>query len=174
MARVLKAKYYAREDWFLSATVRPNASFVWRSILASQELLKGRIRRRIGNGMTSTIWNSLWLPHPSDPWIATTMPPEAASMPVASLINAATETWDMERVVQLLNARDQILISKLVISIDCPDGWFWNDDVRGIYPVRSAYRALTGESVVVHTPSGFSCWARLWGLSLPPKLKVFC
>ena len=49
VAQIFKARYYHSSS-FLEANIGPNPSYVWRSVLASQELIRKGVRRRIGSG----------------------------------------------------------------------------------------------------------------------------
>lgn len=49
VARVYKDRYYKDGD-FLSAKLGSNPSFIWRSVLAAQGLLRRGARKGIGNG----------------------------------------------------------------------------------------------------------------------------
>ena len=61
-ARVLKAVYYPDRE-FLDANLGPSPSRIWRAILDGREVLeRGLIRRIIGTGESTYIWNMNWLP----------------------------------------------------------------------------------------------------------------
>ena len=49
VARILKAKYYARGD-FMSTQLTSNSSFTWRSILKGRVILEKGLIWRVGNG----------------------------------------------------------------------------------------------------------------------------
>lgn len=49
LPRVFKAKYYPRGE-FINGRLGHNASFVWRSLLAAQPLLRVGLRWRVRNG----------------------------------------------------------------------------------------------------------------------------
>jgi hypothetical protein len=53
-ARVLKGKYYPNGD-FLSAKNKRNSSHIWLALLGKKALQCGLIRR-IGDGVTTNIW----------------------------------------------------------------------------------------------------------------------
>lgn len=54
VSRVYKARYYPDGN-FLNAKLGSNPSYVWRSILQSQDLVKLGATRRVGNGYTIDI-----------------------------------------------------------------------------------------------------------------------
>lgn len=73
VTQMMKAKYYPHTS-FLEAKVSSNPSFMWRSILESQEILKQGIRRRIGDGEDTDVWKVPWLPCVENGYITTIMP----------------------------------------------------------------------------------------------------
>ncbi|VFQ60660.1 unnamed protein product [Cuscuta campestris] len=73
LSKVFKARYYPKGS-FLEASTGPNPSFVWRSILAAQPLIKDVIRRRVGNGEGTLIWADPWLWDSSNPRVSTPKP----------------------------------------------------------------------------------------------------
>jgi len=59
-----KAKYFPRSS-FLEASDMPNSSFMWKSLLAAQPLLKKGSYWRVGNGNSIRIMHEKWIPnHP--------------------------------------------------------------------------------------------------------------
>nr|XP_023882199.1 uncharacterized protein LOC111994541 [Quercus suber] len=61
-----KAKYFPR-GCFLEASDVPNSSFVWKSLLAAQPLLKKGSCWRVGNGNSIRIMQDKWIPnHPTN------------------------------------------------------------------------------------------------------------
>ncbi|XP_019158498.1 PREDICTED: uncharacterized protein LOC109155268 [Ipomoea nil] len=67
--------------WWGTGTDRDlgnNPSFCWRSIMAAKLLVCGGVRRRIGTGNSTLIWEHPWLHDDLDPMIHTEMPPQLA------------------------------------------------------------------------------------------------
>ncbi|XP_059455851.1 uncharacterized protein LOC132186051 [Corylus avellana] len=62
--RVLKAKYF-QISYVLEAIVGLRPSYAWRSLMASQELLKNGLLWRVGDGQDIKIWGARWLPTPT-------------------------------------------------------------------------------------------------------------
>lgn len=56
VAKVYKARYYPQNS-FLTATIGSNPSFVWRSILEAQTVVKGGIACRVGSGASISVLN---------------------------------------------------------------------------------------------------------------------
>lgn len=55
VSQLMKAKYYPKTD-FLNASLGANPSYVWRSILESQAVVRQGCRRRIGDGKDTRVW----------------------------------------------------------------------------------------------------------------------
>lgn len=70
VSQFMKARYYPNSD-FLNASLGSNPSYLWRSLLATREMMKRGIRRRIGNGLTTTIWKVPWLPDLGNGYLVT-------------------------------------------------------------------------------------------------------
>lgn len=62
-AQVLKAKYFLHSS-VMEATVGSRPSYAWRSLMASQDLLKNGLLWRVGDGQDIKIWGFRWLPTP--------------------------------------------------------------------------------------------------------------
>ncbi|XP_019182140.1 PREDICTED: uncharacterized protein LOC109177284 [Ipomoea nil] len=70
VSRMLKAKYFPKCD-FMEASAGNNPSYIWRSILARQEVLKLGVARRLGDGRNTRIWGWGWLADTSNPNLIT-------------------------------------------------------------------------------------------------------
>ncbi|XP_019158935.1 PREDICTED: uncharacterized protein LOC109155745 [Ipomoea nil] len=93
MARVFKARYFPSTS-FYEAVLGGNPSYVWRSIMASQNLLKAGCRRRIGNGRNTRIWRIPCLPDLQNPYVDSVQVANGHDMLVSDLINANTGSWN--------------------------------------------------------------------------------
>lgn len=83
-SRVFQARYYP-QDTFLDASIGTNLSYVWRSIMATPGLLRQGAQRRIGLDRHVKIWNILWLPDHTNPYIESVSPPDLQNATVESL-----------------------------------------------------------------------------------------
>ncbi|XP_073318173.1 uncharacterized protein [Primulina huaijiensis] len=90
ICRIYKAKYYPRGD-FLNANIGHNPSFAWRSILASQVVLKRGYRWRIGDGSHINILKDPWLRDSSNFYVEKAMIPELHDWTVQDLMVRAHE-----------------------------------------------------------------------------------
>ena len=58
------------------------------------------------------------------------------------------------------------------------DSWAWELERHGMYTVRSTYRILYDDQNQQHSDGRASSsddktWKRIWGLCVPPKVRVF-
>ena len=70
VSRIYKARYYHSTS-FLEARYGSNPSYIWRSILAAQHIIRDGIRVRIGDGTATEIWHSAWLPAQDNGYVTT-------------------------------------------------------------------------------------------------------
>lgn len=114
VSRMYKARYYPNNS-FLTATVGKNPSYVWRSIMEAQVLLKKGAVRRIGSGMSVSIQDDPWLPDSNDPYIRTRS--EAiVGRTVSSLMVSGRMEWDTDLVNDIFEERDANLIMSIPLS----------------------------------------------------------
>jgi len=94
LARVLKGKYFY-DCSFLEAKPKTNASFSWKNIRLSRDLLKRGIRWRVGNGNNIRVASDNWIP--SEPSLKLlTSEGVSSNMRVSALI-LGNESWDEEK-----------------------------------------------------------------------------
>ncbi|XP_019175595.1 PREDICTED: uncharacterized protein LOC109170919 [Ipomoea nil] len=164
VSRVYKARYYPTTSFF-QAEAGSNPSFVWRGLLEAKEVLRRGCRRSIGDGRGTKIGEVPWLPDVLNPYVITPLHESVTIAPVSSLLNVDGTGWDYDCVRDIFDARDAALIMKLPLSTRLPpDSWYWADDHKGNYTVRSYYRRLVGEA------NDSRPWARIWSLQVPPKV----
>ncbi|VFQ60129.1 unnamed protein product [Cuscuta campestris] len=168
LSKVFKARYYPKSS-FLEASTGPNPSFVWRSILVAQPLIKDVIRRRVGNGEGTLIWADPWLWDSSNPRVPTLKPSFCPDFPVRLLLNDSRASWNELTVRAWFNPADCDRILMVPISPSLQDDWYWPLEASGCYSVKSAYRKLAGEAT---NATGFTHWCMLWKLKVPPKVNV--
>ncbi|XP_019181782.1 PREDICTED: uncharacterized protein LOC109176840 [Ipomoea nil] len=89
VSKVYKARYYPKGT-FYEACVGSNPSYCWRSIMASHGMICQGIRRRIGNGDTTLIWDHPWLQDQHEPKIQTEKPIFLNGATVKGLVDPET------------------------------------------------------------------------------------
>lgn len=58
---VFKAKYFPKVD-FIEAKLGCAPSFVWRSLMSTQQVVKSGCRWQISNSESAFVWGDKWLP----------------------------------------------------------------------------------------------------------------
>lgn len=66
--QVYKARYFKHFD-IMEAEVGPNASYVWRSLCWSSDLIGIGLLWKIGTGVHINIYKDSWVPHVAQPHI---------------------------------------------------------------------------------------------------------
>lgn len=181
MARIFEAKYFPHGD-FLKAKSGYRPSATWSSILKARDLLVKGIRIRIGNGYSTSIWDDPWLPDDRSFKVLTPRPPGLFyPMQVVHLINQDSGTWNKELIQEILWPIDCVKILTTPIgAITSEDRVIWHYAKNGQFSVKSAYqiyfeeRCCTADSSE-GAGSGVQSvkWSHIWGLNIPPKVKVF-
>ena len=145
VTKLIQAHYYPNGD-FLNSTLGSNPNFMWRSIFATQNLLKQRCRKRIGDGESTRIWKVPWLPDTINGYLSTKMSNELEEVNVSGLMEMEGCKWDEEIIRDLCNDRDRELITSVILPTNKRgDDWYWILETKGNISVRSSYRKLQGE-----------------------------
>ncbi|KAL5564302.1 hypothetical protein UlMin_027466 [Ulmus minor] len=94
MARVFKAKYFPFSSIW-EASAGDNSSYTWKSIMWGRNLVARGIRWRIGDGASTLICQSWWLPKPWDFKVSSPMvlPLSAPSIQQASSSSNSLASW---------------------------------------------------------------------------------
>lgn len=90
--RVYKALYFPNCT-FMEVELGNNPSFVWRSLLASREIIKEGARWKVGNGRSIKVFTHNWLPHYPVP-----LNEASPNMQVCDLIDQDTRKWDRGKI----------------------------------------------------------------------------
>ncbi|XP_019164582.1 PREDICTED: uncharacterized protein LOC109160792 [Ipomoea nil] len=112
--------------------------------MAAHDLVCSGVRRRIGNGKATLIWGHPWLPDDPSP-LQTLMPNELREALVVGLTDQSTNTWDPHILSDLFIPEDVARITRIPVSPDYEDSWYWVGDPKGMYTVKNAYRQIMGE-----------------------------
>ncbi|KAG7559147.1 Ribonuclease H-like superfamily [Arabidopsis thaliana x Arabidopsis arenosa] len=147
--------------------------------MAAKPLLVSGLRRTIGSGMLTKVWEDPWIP---------TIPARAAKslldtrdplLYVNDLIDQSTQLWKLDRLQALIDPADIPLIlgirpSRTYLS----DGYSWSHTKSGNYSVKSGYWAARDLSRPTCDPPfqgpGVSALqAQVWKLKTTRKLMHF-
>ncbi|KAM6586543.1 hypothetical protein CsatA_009148 [Cannabis sativa] len=168
-SKVFKARYY-NDGSFLTAQLGSNPSFVWRSILEAQDLVRRGIRWCVGNGQSISVLGEPWLPDANNP-LVTSSHPTLASVTVASLMSMDNGGWDNKIIEDLFEVRDQQLIKSIPLQAPTAlDRMYWTLEKSGIFSVKSAYSFLQKDKGYWYDDQTASFWNKLWSLKVPPKI----
>jgi hypothetical protein len=171
--KVFKAKYFPREG-FLEAKLGHNPSYTWRSIHASQVVVRNGLRWRLGTGEKVHVWNQPWLRDDRNACITSACVDGYANMLVSELVDQSTGSWNYTLIQQLFNSRDAAEIIKIPLNLqhgeDIP---IWKLSRNGIYSVKSAYYHLMEVIIDNNHLKVEGNWTKLWKLCVPTKVKFF-
>lgn len=101
----MRAKYYPDGDFF-NAKIGVNLSYIWRSLIAAQEVIRKGCRKKIGDGRQTRIWEVPWLPNLEKGYMTTVMPEVLADSKVSSFMELENRKWEEEILVDICNERD--------------------------------------------------------------------
>ncbi|XP_074347622.1 uncharacterized protein LOC141686487 [Apium graveolens] len=133
VTQLLKARYHPTID-FLNALPVANQSYVWRSILETQEVVRQGCRRRIGDGKDTRVSQVPWLPDKYNGYLTSAAYPELEHMTVNGLISMDGREWDSDIITELCNERDVSLIYQVPIPMRIrSDSWFWIHEEKGVF-----------------------------------------
>lgn len=155
VSRIFKARYYPSGS-FLNATVGSSPSYIWRSVLEAQSLIKAGISCRVGSGKEVDILNTPWLPSISDPYVHSSS--EALiNQKVISLMVTGEKIWDTDLIKDLFDERDADIILSIPLGEEDKDTWYWRREKMGHYSVKSAYITIQEAKTVnqMNDNSGF-------------------
>ncbi|XP_074327790.1 uncharacterized protein LOC141665702 [Apium graveolens] len=155
VARIFKAKYFPN-DSFLSAKLGASPSFVWRSVLAAQHILRQGLGRRVGDGNSVQILNEPWLPSIDNPYVSTEST-DIEGHTVSMLMAPNERKWDEDLVKHLFTQRDVNLILATPLSDNIEDSWYWRKEKSGNFSVKTAEAESTSH-VLLDCSFARCCW----------------
>ncbi|GMY35564.1 hypothetical protein FCV25MIE_30806 [Fagus crenata] len=169
-AKCFKAKYFPGVS-FLKAKLGSNPSYIWRSILASRDLLRKGLRWKIGNGQQVHVWEDDWGPKPLHQ-----CPNPREVQWVAELIDAESGSWDASMLREVFDEASVQQVQQVELT-DCrrSDYPVWTLDPHGLFSVNRHIRwrrALnhTGKRWAVRRrPRINGCGGRCGNLRFPIK-----
>lgn len=161
VGRVFKPKYYPESN-FLSTTLGRNPSYVWRSILESQMLLKWGARWRVGDGRNIEVLDQPWLSNEHNPYV-TIQNDALRGVMVYNLFKTNGRECDEDIIDDLFGERDIREIYSLVLNKNqYEDTIYWLFEQNGYYSVKSAYKAIQSFNGRWNTDNQGGTWSTLW------------
>ncbi|XP_031090928.1 uncharacterized protein LOC115995920 [Ipomoea triloba] len=95
--RILKTCYYP-ESSFFEAKLGTNPSFIWSSLVHTQEIIRKHCRWRVGSGTQIKIWKDDWLPDKTNPRVVSLPYLLMEDAKVADLIVTSENKWDEDTI----------------------------------------------------------------------------
>ena len=141
------------------------------------------VRRKIGNGRGTRIWEDNWIPGTLEGKPTATRPMGCQLILVSDLIR--NNRWNRVLVFKTFNSQDAERILSIPLSVTgCEDSYFWMHSQAGQYTVQSGYKAWLKAKENKYTrrkeDAGTSfegtnskIWNSLWQQKASQKLKVF-
>ncbi|KAM6569605.1 hypothetical protein CsatB_017590 [Cannabis sativa] len=170
VSRIYKARYYPSGS-YLTASLGPNPSFIWRSIYEAKDLVVSGVRKAIGDGTTVNITQDSWLPEANNPFVISDHPALEGQM-VHCLFSVGQRSWDLDVIQELFGERDRQLILSIQLSDRVErDSWYWRLENSGLYTIKSAYTILQNSAAV--DPIVQKGYKQLWKIDIPPKVQHF-
>lgn len=170
VSKLYQARYYPHCS-FLDAKIGNNPSYVWRSILQAQMLIKSGDVRRIGDGSNTDILSDPWLPTHEDHFVRSAHQALRGNT-VSSLMITGQSEWDMEVLGDIFDEREANIIAVIPINNSRPDSWYWSKEKMGMYTVKSAYASIQDRANVNDLSDNSGLWRKIWNLKIPGQVKV--
>jgi len=151
-----------------------NPSFVWRSIHASQVVVRGGLRWRVGDGSRIRVWYDPWIKDGGRSHVTTAIHMGKEGLVVRDLIDLNGKLWREDEVKAMFNERDakNILVMPLIDEVSA-DKKFWQFTTHENYNLKSAYHYIKEHLVDNGEWRKEGSWTKLWRLKIPQKVKVF-
>ncbi|XP_075670123.1 uncharacterized protein LOC142639871 [Castanea sativa] len=125
---------------FLEANDCPNSSYVWKSLLAAQPILKKGRCWRVGNGASIQVLKDYWPPNQPTKKVLFQPEDEIWEWRVSDLIDWQNHQWDKEIIEALFHLFDVKAILKVPLSRRVvQDALVWTLTKNGRYTVKSGY-----------------------------------
>ena len=90
--QVFKARYFPNCD-FVHTSIGNKPSFVWRSIMAAQKIVKQGMRWQVGNGSNIQVWEDKWVPNSSTCKVVSPRIDAFSNLRVSELIDTTNICW---------------------------------------------------------------------------------
>lgn len=124
-ARILKAVYFPGIS-ILEAQLGSNPSQIWRAILDGMEVLKQGLIRRVGDGRSTPIWDSNWIPREPLLRPLLSVMPNPPTM-VHELLIHSEARWNSNLIRQVFLPMDaEAILSIPICTKGIPDFWAWH------------------------------------------------
>ena len=110
-----KARYFSHSS-FLDAIESLNCSYVWRSLMVAQPILKSGHCWRVGNGSSISVLRDRWIPNYPTNKILHPVNENLDEMLVSNLINLELLVWRSEEIMSTFHRKDTEAICRIPLS----------------------------------------------------------
>jgi hypothetical protein len=167
VARVFKARYFPRGN-FVDVKLGHNPSYVWRSIHASQVIVRGGLRWRLGDDSHIRTWYDPWINDEGRAYATSNIPPGMKGMMVSELVEKDNHEWKVDVIKEVFNERDakNILAMPIIDEIG-EDKQCWKFTSHGECTVKSAYHYTMEILVDNDKLREEDNWWKIWRLQIP-------
>ena len=148
--------------------------------MASKSILVDRIRRTVGTGAETKVWEDVWIPGSPARAAKPKLPNFDVDLRVHHLIDHDRKEWKVDLISEVIDAEDVPRIISLRISkTNRSDGYSWNHTSSGCYSVKSGYaiaveqRRNKQDAEMLLEPSCNSLKKKVWKLKAPRKMKHY-
>jgi hypothetical protein len=173
-ATIMKAKYFPNCS-IMEANVGSRPSLVWRSILASKDLIEDGAIWRIGDGRSVKIWGDKWLPRTKSSMVYSPRISNLQNMKVDELIDREEKQWRSSLINTLFIPKEAQTILSIPLSPFFPqDRLIWKGTKNDVFTVRVGMERRTK-----HQPGGLGkkeineMWKLCWSLHVPNAVKMY-
>lgn len=176
-SRMLRARYFPNSS-FLKAGVGCRPSFIWRSIWGSKWVIEKGCKWVIGDGKDVRIWENPWLSRPPSYRVISPKKEGCECVVVSDLIDPIGGRWREDLVQECFLPFEAAEVLAIPLSsLPLSDEFFWSYEKTGVYSVKSGYNFINFYKGATdnggQTSDGTKLWHWIWGLAVPPKVRVF-
>lgn len=161
---IIKAKYL-KEKSFLQVIPKADASYTWKSILWTRELMENGVIWSVQNGAIVRFWKDTWL-HDQPLYLDAIAPlsENELNQTVRDLWNEDTWNWDLLQYKLPEEILDLLALYSLSQNQEEHDIAQWKHSNNGIFTTKLAYTSLVQE-----VENMDSNWTKIWNLCVLPK-----
>ncbi|XP_033133982.1 uncharacterized protein LOC117127522 [Brassica rapa] len=174
LARILIGKYCHKKN-FLEVDLPKVCSHGWRGILQGRNLLREKLGKAIGNGMTTRVWRDSWMSLDEQLKFCGPVQEEALDLKVSDLLTDDMR-WNTERIEKFVPEFKEKILRLHPSQAGAEDCFIWHPLPSGIYTTRSGYHSVASnnqERVTTLNTSDFNWIKDIWALPCSPKMKTF-
>ena len=161
---VYKAKYFPCID-FIHASLGTHPSYTWRSLMATQHLVKKWTRWNVGNGDSIRVWGDKWLASSSTYKVTSPRQFPHVETRVSELISHELATWKNPVIDAIFLPHKAKLIKSIPLTSHLlDDKLVWATTSNDLFTIWSAYMLAMEESHLSNrgTSSDSSMNRRFW------------